>query len=200
MGDMGIQKEAVRLQYVFTTSRLRVRLAVPDSRDLDFLCNLWNDPRVMRFVGFPQGLDITSGQLEEQLTVDREDPFDRVLMVEMKGTGEVIGQCKLGSSNQEGVAHTDVKLKPEFQGRGYGTEIKQALLDYQFTHTDCVAVEGSPNKMNAASIRMQEKVGGVVVKEGVFKAPEECAVPRCDVPYFLYHVTREAWLSVICNK
>ncbi len=181
------------MNYVFSTNRLRVRVALPDDGDIDILHRLWNDPVVMRFVGFPEGLFITREQLKKQLTIDRDDPFNRVLMAERKSDGTVVGQCKLGSTNDDNVAHTDVKLLPQFQGMGYGTEIKRALVDYQFRHTDCRAVEGSPNKDNVSSIRMQEKVGGVVVAEGVFKAPEKSDIPRCDVPYLLYHVSRETW-------
>ncbi len=183
----------MQMDYIITTERLLIRLAQPDDRDIVLLHRLWNDPAVMQFVGFPQGLFIARDELRKQLTIDRDDPFNRVLIVERKTDGIVIGQCKLGGVNDDNIAHTDVKLLPEFQGMGYGTEIKQALLDYQFTHTDCRAVEGSPNKDNIASIRMQEKVGGVVVYEGIFKAPPQSDIPRCDVPYLLYHVSRETW-------
>ncbi len=178
---------------IVTTNRLRIRVALPNDNDIDILYELWNDPIVMRFVGFPEGLFISREQLRKQLTIERDDPFNRVLMAERKEDGVVVGQCKLGGVNDDNVAHTDVKLLPMFQGMGYGTEIKHALVDYQFTHTDCRAVEGSPNKDNHASIRMQEKVGGVVVAEGVFKAPVNSDIPRCDVPYLLYHVSRETW-------
>jgi RimJ/RimL family protein N-acetyltransferase len=54
----------------------------------------------------------------------------------------------------------------------YGVEIKQALVDYLFTHTDCSAVEATPNVENKASIKMQEAVGGVCLGEATFQVPE----------------------------
>ena len=67
-----------------------------------------------------------------------------------------------------GIARTDVKLLPEFWGHKYGVEVKRGLIAYLFAHTDCIAVEGTPNVANIASIKMQEAVGGVRVGEKTF--------------------------------
>lgn len=179
------------MQIVFETARLRVRQA--DEGDARFLFELWTNPEVMKFVGFPQGLRIGLEQVERQIREQGSSPFDVVLMVERKQDGVVIGQCKLGSSNEGGVAHTDVKLSPEFWGNRYGVEIKQGLLDYLFTHTDCVAVEATPNVNNLASIGMQEAVGGERVGEGVFEFPPEMRDYTTPVPHLVYQVSRACW-------
>ncbi len=177
---------------VFETERLRLRTAT--AVDADLLFALWTDPRVMTNVGFPQGLRITREEIVANM--EKHDPaqvFDRYLMVERKATGEVIGECKLGSPNEEGISETDVKLLPRFWGHKYGVEIKRGLVDYLFRHTDCTAVQATPNVNNVASIRMQEAVGGVCVGEKTFKFPEEMQSWTADVHAYIYHVYRENW-------
>lgn len=175
---------------LINTKRLRIRLATAD--DVAFLAAMWNDGRIMRFVGFPEGLGTSEDEVRAQLTSEPDGVIDRRLIVETMD-GKRIGQAKLGSQNDDGLAHTDVKLLPEHWRKGYGTEIKSALLDWQFTHTDCKAVQGTPNQLNIGSIRMQEAVGGVRVDEGVFRFSPDDPRTTCDVPYYEYHVTRTRW-------
>lgn len=181
-----------RVDMVFETARLRVRFARP--QDAEFLHRLWSEPRVMANVGFPRGLPIRLAEVRDLLARDqeRETPFDRRLLVVHKTSAERLGECKLGSPDAEGVCETDVKLLPEHWGHKYGQEVKQGLVDYLFTHTDCRVVQATPNKNNAASIKMQEAVGGVRVGEKVWKAPEGDDW-RTDVQAWVYQVRREDW-------
>ena len=50
---------------VFETERLIVRTATVE--DADLVCELWTDPRVMAYVGFPQGLKITREEIKAQI-------------------------------------------------------------------------------------------------------------------------------------
>jgi RimJ/RimL family protein N-acetyltransferase len=95
--------------------------------------------------------------------------------------------------DEEGVSRTDVKLLPAYWGHKYGVEIKQALVDYLFLHTDCAAVEGTPNVANIASIKMQEAVGAVRVGEDTFHFPIARAALTTPVHHYIYHVTRATW-------
>jgi len=176
---------------VVATARLLVRTATEG--DAEFYFRIWTDPRVMRFVGFPQGLRMTLDEIREQIRNTRDSAFDRRLVVVLKATGESIGEARLHLPDRDGVAKTDVKLLPGAWGHRYGTEVKAGLVQYLFAHTDCRAVEGTPNKENVASIRMQEAVGGVCVGEGVFEFPEEMRAWTCPVPHFIYHVRRSDW-------
>lgn len=148
---------------IFTTARLIIRRA--RSEDADFLYRLWKNPHVMRNVGFPQGLPITLEQIKKQITRRGTSVYDNYLLVTQRETGEPIGECKLGSPDLQGISSTDVKLSPEFWGQRYGVEVKQGLLDYLFTHAPVLAVEADPAIDNLPSIRMQEQVGGLRVRE-----------------------------------
>lgn len=174
--------------WVLQTARLNIRLAQP--ADVDLIYRLWTDPRVMAQVGFPQGLRTSPEQIAADLEARGADPLRQLLMVEIRQDLTVIGQCKLGQPDAEGIAETDIKLLPEFWGQGYGVEVKRALVDYLFSHTSCLAVQATPNVDNLASIRMQEAVGGVRVGEAVSQFPASMSDWTTPVHHYIYRVYR----------
>ncbi len=181
---------------IFTTTRLIIRKAAPTDDDINMLYTLWTDPRVMTFVGFPEGLDITRDQIRDHFAKSGPSEYNEWLIVVEMESGAAIGECKLGAPAPDGVSETDVKLLPDYWGQGYGSEIKQGLVDYLFTHTDCQAVRATPNRLNVASQKMQEAVGGKRVDEGVCHAPTGAKrKPQTDVSYYEYRVERSDWLS-----
>ncbi len=148
---------------IFSTPRLAIRHARHE--DAEFLYGLWKNTRVMSNVGFPQGLPITLERIQNQIAWHGTSVYDKYLLVTLRETGQAIGECKLGSPDLQGISTTDVKLSPEFWGQRYGVEVKQGLLDYLFTHAPVLAVEADPAFDNLPSIRMQERVGGLRVRE-----------------------------------
>ncbi len=176
---------------VLETPRLAVRPA--DEGDADLFLALWTDPRVMANVGFPRGLGVTREGLLEQLGRQKGSEFDRLLVAVLKATGQPIGECKMHRPDAAGIASTDVKLLPAFWGHRYGIELKRGLLDHLFSRTDCVAVEATPNVGNAASIRMQEAVGGVRMGAAIHEFPETLRDRTVPVTYYLYRVERRRW-------
>lgn len=147
----------------------------------------------MKYVGYPKGLRITREEIRDGIAGGGESEYEAWLIVTVKNGGYPIGECKLRLPDKEGISETDVKLSPEFWGRGYGSEIKQGLVDYLFSHTDCRAVKGTPNRDNIASQKMQKAVGGRRVGEGIFEFPEEKKDYTCPVPHYVYLVFREDW-------
>jgi RimJ/RimL family protein N-acetyltransferase len=184
---------------LFETPRLFIRRARPDEADTAFFLRLWNDPQVMRNVGFPYGLRMDAVQvrraLERSLEQGDERRLDACLVAVRKDTGRVIGECTLGTPDAQGLSETDVKLLPEFWGQRYGIEIKRGLLAYLFTHTECLAVQATPNVDNLASIRMQEAVGGRRVGESTHEFPPEMQSFTSPVHCYVYQVHRDDWLQ-----
>lgn len=176
---------------VFETPRLVVRLS--NEADAELYLSLWTSPQVMSNVGFPDGLPITREEIVAQLRAQGPSEFGHRLVVELQASGEAIGECFMRRPNEEGIAETDIKLLPAFWGKRYGVEVKRALVDHLFTHTDCTAVEASPNVNNVASIKMQEAVGGVRVGEGTFEFPESMRAFTTPVHAYVYRVYRDAW-------
>ena len=176
---------------VFETERLTVRTATVDDVDLFFA--LWTNPQVMKNVGFPHGLRVTRRELKERLSKQGTSEFEQLLVVELKATGQAIGECKLSDPDESGIAEPDVKLLPEFWGHKYGVEAWRALVAYQFTHTDCDVVQATPNVDNTASIKMQEAIGGMRVGEGVYQFPESMRDYTTPVHHYIYRVYRADW-------
>lgn len=180
------------MDVIIETERLVIRRTEID--DADILYQLWTDPRVMANVGYPLGLDVTLEQIKESIRgQDQASEFGSYLMVQLRDNGPTLGECKMILPDEEGVSRTDVKLLPAYWGHKYGVEIKQALVDYLFLHTDCAAVEGTPNVANIASIKMQEAVGAVRVGEDTFHFPRARAALTTPVHHYIYHVTRATW-------
>jgi len=177
---------------VFETERLVIRVATV--ADVDLFYDLWTNPQVMKNVGFPQGLRITRSELKQRLqNQGSESEFERMLVIELKATGQTIGECMMHRPNEEGIAEPDVKLLPTFWGNKYGVEVWRRLLAYMFTHTDCAAVQATPNVENVASIKMQEAVGGVRVGEDVYQFPESMRDYTTAVHHYIYRVDRMDW-------
>jgi RimJ/RimL family protein N-acetyltransferase len=99
---------------ILETRRLNVRAAT--LADVDLYDSLWNNPRVMAYVGFPHGLGISQAEIQERLSRPEGDKFGRLLVVELKTTGQAIGECWMGRPDEQGIAEPDVKLLPEFWG------------------------------------------------------------------------------------
>lgn len=180
-------------QIVFQTERLEIRLA--GLQDTDHFYRLWTNPQVMLQVGFPNGLKITLQEIQERLARDGKSEFEHLLVVDLKSTGCSIGEAWMTSPDSERISRTDVKLLPEVWGNRYGIEIKRGLLDYLFTHTNCLAVEASPNVNNLASIKMQEAVGGLRIRKETYTFPESTQAYTTPVHCYIYRVDRLTWLA-----
>ena len=178
--------------WTIKTERLFIRPALPCESDVEFLFRLWTNGTVMKFVGFPSGFKTDREKISEQLHGYGPGEFNRVLLACLED-GTIIGECKLGSRDEDGTCSTDVKLSPEFWGKAYGREIKHALVDYLFANTDCIGVRAAPHRDNMASIKMQESVGARMIEEAVFRFPDHMRDYTCDVPHFIYVVNRETW-------
>ena len=176
---------------IFATERLLIRAAA--QQDIDLLYELWTEPRVMAYVGFPRGLRITRTEIGQQIQGPPASEFGQVLIVELKDTGQAIGQCYMHAPDDEGIAETDVKLLPAFWGHKYGVEVKRGLVGHLFARTDCKAVQATPNVNNVASIKMQESVGGVPVGEQVYDFPESMRDYTTPVHHYIYRVYRKDW-------
>jgi RimJ/RimL family protein N-acetyltransferase len=178
--------------YIFSTERLAIRTARVEDAGMYFA--LWSDPKVMSNVGFPDGLRTSLEEIETKLREQEgQSEFGRNLVAELEASAAPIGECKMVQPGPDGIARTDIKLQPEFWGHRYGIEIKRGLLAYIFENTDSIAVEATPNVQNIASIKMQEAVGGVRVREEIYEFPESMRDYTCPVHHYIYLVYREEW-------
>ena len=84
----------------------------------------------MKHVGFPRGIPITYDEIKARLNRQGETAFDALLVIEIKTSGQVIGECKLERPNEAGFVEPDIKLLPAFWGQGYGSEAWAGIVSY----------------------------------------------------------------------
>lgn len=181
---------------IFLTKRLMVRRSKLCDADINLYHRLWNSPSVMRNVGFPMGLRINRDSIQDLIIIGQSDTaFDKSLLVQLRDTGQAIGECKMGLPNSNGISITDVKLLPEYWNQGFGKEIKNALCSYLFSQTECTIVEASPNVNNIASIKMQEACAGTLVRQEVYHFPSHMSSYTEDVDSLTFHIHKTDWLD-----
>ncbi|MFC2083151.1 GNAT family N-acetyltransferase [Candidatus Bipolaricaulota bacterium] len=178
---------------VLTTKRLTVRRA--ESSDAGFVESLWTMPAVMRLVGFPEGIALSADEVRRTIESGQSTVLGSILIVSLSKQGQIIGQAKVGAPDAEGISEPDIKLHPEYWGCGYGKELWPALIDYAFKYSSADIVQGTPNRDNTASVRMQIGAGMVQVDEGVFPAAKHLHPEAVPVPYLKLHMTRRQWQS-----
>ncbi len=130
---------------------LELRAATPD--DLDFLLSLRS--LTMRPHFLASGIQLTEAD-EHSRVHDNFDSADIVLM-----SGEPIGLLKFIRKDRPWLLQ-QVQLLPEYQNRGFGTEIITAVLAQ--ASEEGVAIELHVLKVNPAK-RLYERLGFSVVGE-----------------------------------
>lgn len=91
-----------------------------------------------------------------------------------------------GKPDQTGLVEIGYSIVPEFRGRGYATEIAQALIAYAFSHPEVSAVAAHTNVDNIGSIKVLERAGMKIV--GEVEDPE-------DGRLWQWRLTREEYRS-----
>jgi len=184
---------------LISTERLIVKKACLE--DAPFIVSLWNNPDIMNNVGYPEGLNCTESDIRNQIAHQKGPGLLNQLLVVRKAASEtLIGQAYMSVSENSNSSRTDIKLLPVYQGKRYGIEIKTALIQYIFEHTECHYVEATPNLANHPSIRMQESVGAFRIGRGLFKPSLNAPVVSKPVDYWIYRVYRDTPAYPDCRK
>lgn len=115
------------------------------------------------------------------------------MAVELKD-GTFIGEAKIAAPDEQGVSEPDVKLLPDYWGRGLGMEIVKLLIDETFRlYTGCQAVQFTPNIENASATRLIYKLGCEVVGEG-YSPPETSSLRGFNgVSYLVMQICKGVW-------
>lgn len=178
---------------VFETERLFVRKAA--LTDVEFYLTLWNDPEVMKFVGFPNGLMTSKERIENQLKNHSDCEYDQTLVVVEKKSGKSIGECKLVYPDENMISFPDFKFLPEYWGKGYGKELINVICKYSFSKTRAKIIETTPNVKNYASQKLSINSGGKEISRGVYHFPEQKRSFTEDVHFITFQIRKEDWLK-----
>jgi len=149
---------------ILNTERLHLKHLQPP--DVPPLIDLWCDPEATRFMGGARD----RVKLEIGFEQDVKDPFAErfdLWPVAEKHTGKIVGHC--GLLEKEVAAKTEIELIYVFcldaWGKGYATEIGQALMCYAFEKLNINRLIALIEPENKASERVAVKIGMHFEKE-----------------------------------
>lgn len=129
--------------------------------DLPALVALWNDGRVMRWVGYADGLGIDERRAHEWLAQLRSDPDRHYFVVETDDLG-FVGEPYYRVERHHRRAVLDIKLRAEAHGRGIARAALTALCERVWsTEPGVDAAWVEPHPANAAARRLYRRVGFV---------------------------------------
>ncbi|MCI2425587.1 GNAT family N-acetyltransferase [Candidatus Acetothermia bacterium] len=137
----------------------RVTIRYTAIHDLPDLMTLWNDGRVMKWVGFPEGLGYDPDKLKNWFSKLQADPNRHHFVVHVKGTG-FCGELYYEADKAHKRAGLDIKLIPEAQGQGIATDALKTLIRHVFeSEPELEAVWTEPSEENIAARRLYERCG-----------------------------------------
>jgi [ribosomal protein S5]-alanine N-acetyltransferase len=175
---------------VIQTPRLLLRELTDE--DHEALLEMYQDPRMTRFIGGPPPpREEYWRRIRETwpayyarhgfglwATVRRED-------------GRLLGRCGLLSQEVDGERHVEVAyaLAPEFWGHGYATEAAVASRDWAFRTLDVPHVISLILPENTASIAVAERNGMRPWKMADYRGHH----------LWVYRITRAEWAQVVAD-
>jgi len=149
---------------ILETKRLILRYQ--QASDVVFLVDLWADPEVTRYMGGPRDRDWLQSGFEETAQDPYAERYDLWPVIE-KETGQVVGHCGLLDKEVEGRTEIELiyVLASSAWGKGYATEMGQALKRYAFEEMGIGRLIALIEPENTASERVAVKIGMRVEKE-----------------------------------
>lgn len=94
------------------------------------------------------------------------DKLPFVLGVELKETGELIGDAGISEvEGKPGETEVGYCIGPKYRGKGYATELLQAISDFVVSHFGIGVIWGRVVYGNDASVKVLEKSGNQFVRK-----------------------------------
>jgi RimJ/RimL family protein N-acetyltransferase len=120
---------------------------------------LWNDGRVMKWVGFPNGLGYDSDAVEAWFA-KVESNSDRHHFIVIAPDLEFCGETYYAVDIEHRRASLDIKLLPEVQGQGFATDALKTLIKHVFAAEEGVeSVWTQPSRANKAARQLYRRCG-----------------------------------------
>ncbi len=123
--------------------------------DDDEVKQLYRNHDVRRYLGGIQTEDDLQSIFEEMLSMNGENNW----VIRKKNTKEFVGLIFLGLHHDGNFHEVSYQLLPLWWGKGYGTEVVYAVLDYAFLTLNLPKVGAETQAANIPSRRLLEKVG-----------------------------------------
>jgi [ribosomal protein S5]-alanine N-acetyltransferase len=151
---------------IFETARLLLRQQVPG--DLE---DLWefhsNSENVRYYQDAPNTFDEVREQLEWDLDWYRKNDELGTWAIIIRETGKLMGLCSLMPWTVDGIEEVEMSyiLAEEYRGKGLGTELSQAVIQYGFEKLKLTRIISLIEPENMLSRHVVEKVGMRFEKE-----------------------------------
>ncbi|MCR4404424.1 MAG: GNAT family N-acetyltransferase [Candidatus Acetothermia bacterium] len=137
----------------------RVTIRPTTGADLSDLMALWNDGRVMKWVGFPDGLRYDLEKIRDWYKKLRLDSSRHHFVVHAEGVG-FCGEVYYAVDKAYRRAGLDIKFTPEAQGQGLATDALKTLIRIVFeSEPEIEAVWVEPSAENTAARKLYERCG-----------------------------------------
>lgn len=146
---------------VIHTDRLVFRQYVKCSADRDALTSLFTDAESMKYVegGAIQSEDKAEEAFKRMFTTVYEISAFDIWCIFAKGTSEYVGHAEL--KPYKGTEDWEIIyiLKQEHRGKGYSSEIAQALVKYGFAEKMLSRIVATVDAENVNAIRALKNIG-----------------------------------------
>lgn len=136
---------------IFQTERLTIR--VLEDADLDLFFDMMGNPNVMNPI--PQSV-MNRAESDKTFEVLKSGARGNVWAVSEKGKPDLIGLCAL-IKNDENDDELGYRLREQFWGQGYGTELTKGLIDYGFNVMKMDKITADVNIENVRSVKILDK-------------------------------------------
>jgi RimJ/RimL family protein N-acetyltransferase len=137
----------------------KVRIRTTTREDLADVAALWNDGRVMQWVGFPNGLGYDEEKMNRWFDALQANADRHHFVVYAESIG-FCGEVYYAVDQAHGRASLDIKLVPQAQGQGLATDALKTLIRHVFeTEKDVEVVWTEPWEANMASRKLYARCG-----------------------------------------
>ena len=146
------------MDFWLTTARLGLRRFTPD--DLDWLADLYADDEVTRYLGGTKSRLMVARMLDERILGYYDvHPGLGIWMTVERATGARVGFHLLNHIQGEAIVQVGFALPKPSWGRGFGTEMADAVVRYGFVDLALPRIAGMASLDNVASQRVLLKIG-----------------------------------------
>jgi RimJ/RimL family protein N-acetyltransferase len=128
--------------------------------DADALSRVLSDPESMKYYPHPFSREEVRNWIDWNLGNYRDCGFG-LWAVELKSTGEFLGDCGITLQDIEGSRYPEIgyHFLKEYRGKGYATEAAKACVDYAFNELEFDRVYSYMKSDNLPSRRVAERNG-----------------------------------------
>lgn len=168
---------------IFNTGRLQIRSL--SLGDLDLFYEMMSDSRVTDPI--PQPVLSKSESVEKLNQLIETEPFGEKMVwaITTLNNDDLIGICGF-LINTDGNPEIAYRFRPEFWGKGYGTEVALNLLIYGFKVLEYTIIDGDAYSENEKSIKILGKFMTLV--DEFWNEKDQCFDKR-------YRITKKAFMD-----